>query len=473
MSKNRPNLVLIMTDQQRGDCLGIEGRKGLMTPNLDHLAASGVRFTRAYSACPNCIAARRSLMSGQDPATHGLVGYKTDQEWHIEHTLPGELSKAGYQTVLVGRDMHLHPRRKRYGFDRMITTNHDYLHWLEEHSPPWQGGYFGSGIGPNDWTAAPWHLADWLHDTQWTVEQGLSFLDGRDPSCPFFLAVSFAAPHPPLTPPAFYLERYLRAELGEPVIGDWAAAPVNDGLGQKPDDWNVKLTGEALRNCYAGYYGLINHLDDQIARLLLRLRREAKNTCILFTADHGEMLGDHYLFRKCLPYEGSARIPFLLSGPDLTRGTVCNRPVGLQDVMPTFLDLAGVPLPDTVDGASLLTLVGGGNANWREYMHGEHALGGQVGESGMHYLTDGEEKYIWFSGSGREQLFDLVKDPAECHDLALRSDCNDRLAKWRERLIEELKDRPEGFTDGKQLIAGRPYTALMPHVHGALSEREE
>ena len=102
----RPNVLLIMTDQQRGDCLGIDGHPVLRTPSMDRIAGEGVRFTRAYSSCPTCIAARRSLLSGQFPATHGMVGYQDGVEWDPAHTLPGVLSRQGYQTSWVGRGIH-------------------------------------------------------------------------------------------------------------------------------------------------------------------------------------------------------------------------------------------------------------------------------------------------------------------------------------------------------------------------------
>ena len=479
MKRDRPNLVIILTDQQRGDCLGIEGRKGLLTPNLDCLAASGVRFTRAYSTCPTCIAARRSLMSGQKPATHRMVGFRAHQEWHIEHTLPAELRRAGYQTAIVGRDMHLHPPRKRYGFDQMITTNHDYRRWLDEHSSPWQGRNRGHGVRDAFWMTRPWHLPEWQHETNWTIEEALRFLDGRDPSCPFFLIVSFYPPHPPLTPPAFYLDRYLRADLPDPVVGDWATPPEKTDL-LNPGSFYMQAPSEAARLFCAGYYALINHIDDQIARFLPRVRKEAPNTYILFTSDHGEMMGDHYWRHKGLPYEGAARIPLLLSGPEIPPALTCDKPVCLEDVMPTLLDVAGLPTPTTVEGRSLVPLSGGLTADWRVYLHGEHAHDagwyefGGVGHppriTGMHYLTDGKDKYIWFTGNGREQLFDLLSDPTECRDLAGKPEHASRLALWRERLIEELQDRPEGFTDGKQLIAGRPYGAMLPHAHGNAPE---
>ena len=416
----RPNLLLIMTDQQRGDCLGIEDHPVLLTPNMDSIGGAGVRFRRAYTTCPTCIAARRSLMSGQFPRTHGMVGYRDGVEWDAPPTLPGVLREAGYHTYIVGRDMHQSPKRKRYGFDHMEVHGWDagYGPWLDRHAPEGSGGYFGAGPMHNDWTARPWHLDEHLHLTNWTVNEGLRFLRERDPSCPFFLIVSFAAPHPPLTPPAFYMERYLRTGVPEPVIGDWAECPPNEGKGLNISDTRQNLTGEALLSCRAGYYGLINHVDDQIRRLLSPVigvdRMTANNTVVMFTSDHGEMLGDHYCWHKRLPYEGSARIPMLMRAPErfgLQRGSVVDEAVCLEDVMPTLLEMVGVDVPDTVEGRSLLPLMRGESPEPRPYLHIEHSPVHQT-------LTDGHEKYIWHVADGREQLFDLDDDPTECHDLA-------------------------------------------------------
>lgn len=438
-----------MTDQQRGDCLGCEGHPALLTPNMDSIAGAGTRFSRAYSTCPVCIPARRSFLSGQFPATHGLLAYREGLEWNPPATLPGELSKAGYQTALVGRNMHQHPLRKRFGFDQMVLQcGADYETWLAQHAPPGHGGQRGAGITNNDWTARPWHLPENLHYTNWTVTQAEEFLRTRDPSCPYFLVVSFLAPHPPLVPPACYFDRYLRANLPAPVIGDWAVPP---GKNLPVDSARINLTGEALRSMQAGYFGLINHVDDQIRRILNPVEQLVdNNTYILFTSDHGEMLGDHYLFRKSLPYEGSARIPFLIRGPGIPANQVIDQPVCLEDVMPTVLDLAGVKIPKSVDGRSVVPLLNG-KSQWRPYLHGEHA-------GTAHFLTDGVEKYIWWPADGREQFFDLRDDPTECRDLARTAD----LKPWRKRLIEKLRGRPEGFTDGKKLIPGRPYAPIIP-----------
>jgi arylsulfatase A-like enzyme len=140
---------------------------------------------------------------------------------------------------------------------------------------------------------------------------------------------------------------------------------------------------------------------------------------------------------------------------------VCRSPVGLQDVMPTILDAAGLDVPETCTGLSLLPLARGEAESVREAIHGEH-YGDYKFEWSHQYLTDGRWKYIWFAQTGREQLFDLNSDPCELRDLALAPDAEALLAPWRRRLIEVLRHRPEGFTNGEQLIPGRPQHRLLP-----------
>jgi len=461
----RPNFLVIMTDQHRGDCLGLERHPVLLTPNIDFIGARGAHFTSAYATCPVCIPARRSLLTGQFPSTHGLVGYR-DVEFDAP-TIGGELRKAGYETAWIGRGTHQHPPQKRYGFDHMIASDHrissnDYEGWLADRQPPGAGGYYGSGIMHNDWTARPWHMGESLHHTNWTVNEAISFVRKRDSSSPLLLVVSFIAPHPPLIPPAFYFERYIRTGVPAPVIGDWAEAPDNDGIGQGVCPLHrVKLTGEALLSARAGYYGLINHVDDQVRRLFSEVRGTqvlpTGNTVVIFCSDHGEMLGDHYLWRKSKPYEPSARIPLLIRAPKhfgVAPRTVIDRPVGLEDIMPTVLEMAGVDVPPSVDGRSLLPLMQGREGNWRPYIHVECSPDFQC-------LTDGQEKYIWFVEDGREQFFDLKNDPNECRDLIGAPDSAERIAWWRARLAEELADRPEGFWDGERLVPGRAYPPVM------------
>lgn len=460
----RPNILLFINEQHRGDCLGIAGHPVLMTPNMDAIAGAGVRFTEAYTNCPTCIAARRSILSGQYPSTHGLVGYQEGVRWDIEQTLPAVLSAAGYETAWVGRSMHQYPPEKRFGFEHMIALDSryqsDYTNFFQRHRPDDWEGVYGTGVMHNDWTARPWPLEEDLHPTNWTVHEALRFLRNRDVSRPFFLVVSFLAAHPPLLPPAFYFERYLRTGVPKPVIGDWATPPPNGGKGLDVGGQVVDLSGEALLCARAGYYGLINHLDDQLRRILnphTGVEPMTKgNTVVALTSDHGEMLGDHYRWHKIMPYAPSARVPLLLRAPrrfGVQAGTVVQEPVTLADLMPTILDFAGAAVPDSVDGRSLLPLLRGESVERREYVHLEHAPIYQC-------LTDGKEKYIWFVADGREQFFDLRNDPEECRDLAGLPSCAEQAARWRRRLVKVLRTRPEGFSDGEKLIPGCPYPSF-------------
>ncbi len=457
-SSDRPNFLVIMTEQHRGDCLGIDGHPVLLTPTLDEIGARGCRFARAYSTCPVCVPARRSFLTGQFPRTHGFFG-NVNEEWDSP-TVAGELSKAGYHTCWVGRSMHVTPPRKRCGFDHVVMNDHrepfdDYDEWMAREAPAGAGGYYGTGVMHNDWTARPWLLDERLHHTNWTVNLALDFLRKRDPTCPFFLCVSFTAAHPPLIPPAPYFERYLRTGVPDPAIGDWAAPPPNRGLGLGASPRRVQLEGEALLSARAGYYGLINHVDDQLHRLLNNVtgvdRMTNRNTVVIFCADHGEMLGDHYFWAKSLPYEGAARVPLMIRAPErfgVRPGQVSDAPVGLEDIMPTVLDMAGVPIPDSVEGKSLLPLLRGEETSVRPHIQIE--CGGA-----FQCLTDGREKYVWFTRDGREQFFDLTEDPQELHDLAEDPARAERLAWWRNELVQRLKGRPEGWSDGERLIPAR------------------
>jgi arylsulfatase A-like enzyme len=257
--------------------------------------------------------------------------------------------------------------------------------------------------------------------------------------------------------------------LPKPNIGDWVEKieePV-PGLNPQTGD-QVCLSEATMHRCRAGYYGLINHVDDQIGRLFKGLSDGGftENTWIVFVSDHGEMLGDHQLFNKALPYDPVLRIPLSITPPmkldhNFSRSVCMNEPVGLCDIMPTLLDIAGAEIPNTVDGMSLLTLMlNSTDQKWnRSYIHCEHATTDTPAIYGCtrHFrdasqcVTDGREKYIWWSQTGREQFFDLLEDPMECHDLIEHSQHGSRVDVWRERLISELEGRPEGFANKGKL----------------------
>lgn len=468
-----PNIMIFMADQFRGDCLGIDGHQDIRTPFLDTLAERGARFTHAYSATPTCIAARAGLLTGMCPTHHGRVGYQDGVAWHYPHTLPGCFTAAGYQTKCVGK-MHVHPLRSRQGFQD-VDLHDGFLHYYRR---PWtphfehqliaddyfhemQGLGFkdvsDTGLECNGCVARPWPYSEETHPTRWVADHAIDFLRRRDREQPFFLMASFVRPHPPFDAPACFFDMYRGKTLASPPVGDWAA-PVGARVQDSP--YGI-ADPELLREAQTGYYACITQLDHQIGRIMEQLLLEGvlNNTYVLFLSDHGELLGDHNLYRKSLPFEGSARIPFLLSGPGISPGTIKNEIVELMDVMPTLLDACGIEIPDSVDGSSLLPLFHGKN-EWRESIHGEHLYE----DGSVHCITTNRDKYIWYSHTGRELYFDLIRDPQELHNMILDTSCQGRVEHLRQTLISALTDREEGHTDGKRLIPGRPCRPLLKSV---------
>ncbi|HKJ90974.1 MAG TPA: arylsulfatase, partial [Oceanipulchritudo sp.] len=412
---DRPNILFIISDQFRGDCLGCSGHPVVETPHLDQLAAEGAVFRKAYSPCPSCVPARRCLMTGKTPAGAGFVGYRDNEPWDYRTTLAGELTRGGYQTINIGKT-HFYPERLHLGFERLITFPGDYEEWLARRGI--EGGRLSHGVDRNSWMARPHSLPEHLSEEVWTVNKAERFLEKRDPTRPFFMCLSFNGPHPPWCPPEVYYNRYSSMDLPEPVVGDWAKVhevPVTD-----VNAWQGKLAEPALHRARAAYFGYIAFIDAQIGRFMASLKRAGcSNTWVIFCSDHGEMLGDHHLWRKTYAYEPSARIPFIIRPPAgelLFQDGVRDELVGLEDVMPTLLDIAGLSIPEEVEGRSILALADG-SISPRSHYHGEHSPC-YTRENAHQFLTDGRWKYIWNPVTGAERLFDLKEDPAECRDLA-------------------------------------------------------
>ncbi|EGL15902.1 MULTISPECIES: arylsulfatase [unclassified Paenibacillus] len=485
----QPNILFITVDQMRADCLSILGHPVIETPNLDQLARGGALFRNAYTATPSCVPARAAIMTGKSQASHGRVGYEDCVPWDYEHTAAGELAKAGYHTQCVGK-MHVYPARNLCGFhnivlhdgylhhnrykDRNLVTESfdhcdDYLPWLRRRAGA-DADLTDLGLDCNASTVArPWHLPEALHPTNWVVTQSIDFLRRRDPRKPFFLWMSFVRPHPPFDPPQAYLDLYDGMDLPGPVVGEWAERDDEDLSGLNPVTARGRVPANRLKKARAAYYALITHIDHQLGRFFGAMDEYGvlNNTLIVFTSDHGELLGDHHLFRKALPYEGSAKVPLIVSDPGgftgIRRGSRVDEVVELRDLMPTLLHAAEAPIPPGVDGCSLLPLSRGLKVPWRDAIHGEH----EYGALSTHYMTDGREKYIWFSQSGREQLFDLCADPGEITDLAGDAGYAGRLEHWRARLAAELEGREEGYSEGGRLIPGRTPKTVLDHLTGS------
>ncbi len=474
----KPDVLIIMPDQMRGDCMSAREHPVVRTPNLDKLAKEGALFTRAYTTCPSCIPARHSLLTGLYPATSGMVGFK-GQPIKVP-TLPQLLAENGYMTVLVGRNMHQVPETNFYGFQQetlgsTYISEDEYDKFLRQNAPT-SGGirnvFTGLGLTSNGWGGKAWPLPDKLHPTTWIVGQGREVIKKADKNRPLFLTASFYAPHPPLFPPKKYFDHYYKEKLPAPAHGDWVDWSALTAEGDKQGH-RVRLEGEALRATQAGYFGLIEQLDTEIKPLIAEFKERSKKAhrpwVIIFCTDHGEMLGDNGYFRKCEPYEGSANIPFIVTGsPELgfKPGGQRDELVCLEDIMPTVLALAGVECPSLMDGRNLAPLLREEIKVTRPWLQIEHADCYSKAQAFV-ALTDGRLKYIWRPLDGSEQLFDLSNDPKEEHNLTPVMSHRTELEEYRNKMIQLLANRPEGFSDGKKLIAGRPFPPLHAKKDGS------
>ena len=429
---------------------------------MDRIGREGVHFQAAYTCTPSCTPARAALLSGLGPWRNGMLGYsKVCDKYPIE--MPQALRDGGYYTLGIGK-MHWHPQRHLHGFHRTILDESsrelsrdfrsDYKAWFYSKMP--LAEVDATGIGWNDYRSHAYVLPEELHPTRWTGDVAVRFLEEYDGEDPFFLKVSFARPHSPYDPPQRWMDYYAQAEIPKPFIGDWAAkyVPRSDDSNQI---WHGDMGWEQVRKSRQGYYGSVSFVDEQIGRILaaLEARGDVDNTLIVYTADHGDMTGDHHMWRKTYAYESSARIPMLIRWPeciDAPRGQHLPHPVELRDVLPTFLDAAGLTTDVKLDGRSLLDLIRGNTEGWREYIDLEHDVCYSP-ENHWTALTDGKVKYIFHAFDGAEQLFDLVADPGEERDLAADPAHAEMLALWRQRMVDHLSERgPDWVKDGKLQI---------------------
>jgi arylsulfatase len=462
---DRPHIVLITTDQQRGDCTGIDGHPFLETPHLDQLANEGVYFSRAYSPCPVCVPARMVMMTGLSPHHSGYFS-NTGKKLENEETLPRALGRLGYQTQLIGKG-HFSPQRARLGFDNTIINESgryregdDYHRWLSK--TPYAGLERATSIGNNDVFARRSVVPETHHVNTWTANECIDFLDRRDPTCPFFLWMSFSRPHSQYDPPAPYDQMYDLEDIPPPIAspgGEFLPPQLRDL--PRRYDWD-KMSSKQIARAKQHYLGQITHIDHQIGRFLAALRWNGlfDDTLVLFTSDHGDMMGDFGLFFKSHFFEGSGRIPMILRPPRSWEGTVPSQrfesPVSLVDLYPTLISAAGGQVTDLVGGVSLLPIAEGGDPIGSRVFHGE--IGNEAQRH--HCLTDGRTKYMWFRSGGAEFLFDLQEDPRELRNLA----GNEELTRsWRTQLVELLQSRNDtSVKEGK----------LFPTPYEIVSERE-
>ncbi|XP_064395752.1 arylsulfatase-like [Halichondria panicea] len=484
-NEDRPNILFLMADQMRADALGCSGNKLAQTPNLDRLAADGVRYTNAYSSTPICTPARAAILTGLSPWYHGMLGYG-NVATKYEFEMPRALSDAGYYTCSIGKD-HFgwnsttnsgieHGYHETDLYDGLPQELDDYDEWFAKTYP--EVNPMATGLQYNDYRAAVYGLPESLHPTAWVGRGATSFIETYNNSQPFFLKASFHRPHSPYDPPKRWMEQFKPDDMPPPFISNaWDKEYALHYDTPPPSMWAGNISTESVRLSRQAYYASTGFVDEWIGEILQTLDRKGlrNNTFIFFTSDHGDMMGDHFLWRKGYPYFGSARVPMLLSWPpsmdssvSVQRGTSLDVVTEMRDILPTFLDVAGINIPDTVNGSSLLqTLKKSPTLKWREYIDLEMSITYSLI---IHWnaLTDGKMKYVFRAFYPDEQLFDMTQDDKELVNVAGQSKYNSALLEWRARMVSQFENegRGDGWVKDGVLQRRVGNTLYSPHYPG-------
>lgn len=430
----RPNFLVIITDDQRPDTIRALGNSHIRTPNLDRLVREGMAFTRATCANPHCVPSRAEILTGMSGFRNGV-------------------SSAG---------LKLRPDVTYWG-DTMRTGGYHAWYsgkWMNDGSPKTRGyeetrGLFSSGgaagkalTSPTDHKGAPTTgYTGWTFKTDAgkpELEKGIGLtgvtsrhiadaaieLIERKPERPFFLHVNFTAPHDPLHIPPGYEGKYDPASLPLP----------SNFLPRHPFD-HGNLTGrdeellpwprmpEAVRGELAAYYAVIEDLDAQIGRMFAALERTGQRdrTVIVFSSDHGLALGSHGLMGKQNLYEHTINVPFIISGPGVAGGRRTGAQCYLRDLFPTACEMAGIEVPKTVQGKSLVPVLTGKSVSVHREIYGHFS-------DVQRMVRDDRWKLIWYPKIDRYQLFDLKSDPSEVNDLSGDPGQSGRISGLRRKL---------------------------------------
>ncbi len=501
----QPNIVFIMCDQLAAAQVGCYGSGVNSTPTLDRLASEGVRFDRCYATSPICAPNRATLLTGRSPVIHGLV--------ENDDTLPNDtptyariLQRRGYRTGGFGK-FHQTPMRMRrpddmgyLGFDEswdLEDPKWEWAEWIEKHHPEhldealalcwtfWgrpeshlreRAGKAVENILKPRQQADGHHLMysspvpPELHDTAVITDCGIDFIDRHleeNSEQPFFCYVSHVDPHDPYNPPEPYASMFDPAEMESPIPAEWSKEnfpTLRDAVSFSGFE-DLAGNDQLLRKMRAYYHGSLKLMDDQIARLVQHLeeRGERDNTVIVFTSDHGDLLGDHGLPTKGIkPYDSGIRCPLILNGPGI-EPEVSDDLLCTLDFFPSFCDLAGVAEDERppVEG--------------RSFVPGCRADGAReavlVAYQNMHtVVTEDGWKLTVYDGEDGGQLFDLTNDPDEQVNRYHDPECADR----RERMLKQLitlQNRPstiphprtQPVINGRRRYHGAPNADSWPH----------
>jgi choline-sulfatase len=468
---DRPNVLWICTDQQRFDTLGCYGNEFVETPNVDALAESGVRFERAYSQSPVCAPSRASFLTGRYPRTTGVRG--NGQPIPDDETLVTRwLADEGYVCGLSGK-LHLRPTHPStedlpLGESRIDDGYADFQ-WSHGRTHPspaneYQRWLHEKGVGYEERPIegcehATYGMPAEHHQTTWCAEQAESFIESAaDYDHPWLYSVNPFDPHHAFVAPEAYLQRYLdrldEIPLPEYEPGDLDDKPpwyraCHDGAYSNPNLFPFEGMDERdHRVVRAAYWAMCDLIDDAVGQLLDALERtgQREDTLVIFTSDHGELLGDHGIYLKgAFFYEGQLRVPLVVSGPGVRAGVETEELVELVDLAPTLLEAAGMDVPAAMQGRSLWPLLTGETDRHRESVYAEayDAVHWQEPTGNSTMVRTDRYKLVRHHGVDDGELYDLEADPGETDD---RWD-DPAYAEVRTELLTVLCDRMAGTAD--------------------------
>lgn len=418
-TKGKPNILVMFSDDQRADAVGYMN-EFVKTPNIDQLAASGMKFTNMYCMGSTggavCVPSRAMLMTGK-------YVYKVRNDMKGVQTMPQVLGENGYVTFGTGK-WH----NKEASFDKSFQQGKNiFFGGMSDHFNVPVVDKIGDGKFSEFRTVG--------HSSVVFADAAIDFLNEYakgDRSKPFFTYVAFTAPHDPRTPPEEYLNMYNAEDM--PLPPNYLPVhPFNNG---EMDHRDEKLAAyprstDDIKSSIAEYYRLISHMDTQVGRIINTLRSLGlmENTIIVFTSDHGLALGSHGLLGKQNLYEHSMKSPFLITGPGIPVNKQSDAMVYLLDIYPTLLDLIGMPAMDSVDGTDFAPIVRGERAETRNTIYTTFT-------KNMRAVRDDRWKLIRYPAFQHTQLFDLASDPYELNNLAELPENQERVQQMMEFLVE-------------------------------------
>ena len=450
------NTLFIISDEHAPNALGAAGHPMVQTPHLDRLAASGTRFTQAYTPSPICVPARACLATGR--YVHQLSNWSSAEPYDGRPRGWGhQFLEAGHTVTSIGK-LHFRSTEDHNGFGEEIIPMHI------QAGQGWVKGLLRKD--PPDYSQACIELADQVGSgessytaydravTRSTIEW-LGNQSTEPDEKPWTLFVSFVCPHYPFIAPQEFMDLYDPASIDLPPNPEVPDHPTLREM-YRFFDYRSYFDETKMRLARAAYYGLCSFLDDNIGQILgaLAASGQSENTRIIYTSDHGEMLGNHGMWTKMVMYEESAGIPMIAAGSDIPVGQQVDTPVSLVDLLPTFVEGAGLeraPADQQLPGTSLLRIANGEKPE--RYVLSEYHDGGSP--MGIFMIRLREWKYVHYAGY-RPQLFNLEADPGEVHDLAMDTKYNGILAEC-EAALRALLDPDEvnarAFAEQQRKIA--------------------